>query len=81
LNRFIKDNLAKFYESDDHVVKDLAEKAADQARAVTEEYHLQPEETAGLAKLALYDFVILCGKPPLRSLLKSVFSSWIAAES
>lgn len=62
-------------------MKDLAEKAAGQARAITEEYHLYPQETAGLAKLALYDFVILCGKPPLRSLLEFVLSSWIAAES
>ena len=81
MNKFIKDNLTKFYEPDDHLVKDLAKKAAGQARTVTEEYHLRPEETAGLAKLALYDFVILCGKPPLRSLLEFVFSSRTAAES
>jgi hypothetical protein len=81
LNRFIKDNLTKFYESDNQVVKGLAEKAANQARTITEEYQLHPRETAGLAKLALYDFVILCGKPPLRSLLEFVFSSWITAES
>jgi hypothetical protein len=80
LNRFIENNLTKFYKQDDYLVKDLAERAADQARVVTREYRLQPEETAGLAKLALYDFVILCGKPPLRSLLEFVFSSWIAAE-
>ncbi len=54
-------------------MNNLAKKAADQARAVTEEYRLGPKETAGLAKLALYDFVILCGKPPLRSLLEFVF--------
>ena len=62
-------------------MRELAQKAADQTRAITKEYHLRPEETAGLSKLALYDFVILCGKPPLRSLLEFVFSSWIAAES
>jgi hypothetical protein len=81
LSRFVKNNLTQFYEPDDHLVKDLAERAADQARAITKEYCLQPEETAGLAKFALYDFVVLCGKPPLRSLLEFVFPSWIAAES
>jgi hypothetical protein len=73
LDNFIEENLANFYPPEDERVKELAKRAADQAQAVTDKFHLSPELTTGLAKLALYDFVILCGKAPLYSLLESVF--------
>ena len=73
LGDFIEENLANFYPPKDERVKALAKRAADQAQAVTDKFHLSPELTTGLAKLALYDFVILCGKTPLYSLLESVF--------
>jgi len=41
-------------------VQDLAKKAASKAQAVSTAFSLAPKYTAGLAKLALYDFVILC---------------------
>jgi hypothetical protein len=73
LDDFIEENLANFYPPKDERVRKLAKRAADQAQAVTDKFHLSPELTTGLAKLALYDFVILCGKVPLYSLSESVF--------
>ena len=68
LDNFIDENLAKFYKPGGEFVKDLAKRAASKAQAVSDQVWLLPEHPSGLAKLALYDFVILCGKPPSRSL-------------
>ena len=73
LGDFIEENLANFYPPKDERVKELANRAANQAQVVTDKFHLSPELTTGLAKLALYDFVILCGKAPLYSLSESIF--------
>jgi hypothetical protein len=66
LDEFIEKNLAGFYQPGEKFVQDLAKKAASQAQAVATAFTLAPKYTAGLSKLALYDFVILCGKlaPP-----------------
>ncbi|OCL09002.1 hypothetical protein AOQ84DRAFT_272414, partial [Glonium stellatum] len=60
LDDFIEDNLAYFYPPNDDRVKEIARRAADQAQTVTTKLQLSPDLTPGLAKLALYDFVILC---------------------
>jgi hypothetical protein len=59
---FIEKNLSAFYEPGDPFVEDIVQKAALRAQELTTTYHLAPETTPKLVKLALYDFVILCGK-------------------
>jgi hypothetical protein len=64
LDNFIEGNLAEFYQPRGEFVKDLAKRAASQAREASNELCMFPQYTSGLAKLALYDFIFLCGKPP-----------------
>lgn len=56
---FIDENLPEFYNRDDSL-RDLSQKAAVTAEEVTAEFGLRPELTKKVARLALYDFVILC---------------------
>jgi hypothetical protein len=43
-------------------MKNLARRASSQAKDVTDKWGLSEETTAGLIKLALYDFILLCGE-------------------
>lgn len=62
---FIDDNLRYFYRPDDPRVKELIQNAAARAKELQEEYQLSQNTTPSLIKMALYDFVILCGKARL----------------
>jgi hypothetical protein len=55
-------NVSAFYEPDDPEVEALIVRAASKAKEMTATYKLSAEVTPELVKLALYDFVILCGK-------------------
>ena len=58
---FVKKNIENFSQVTDKSVKSIAEKAATQADIIAAELGLRTEIIPGLAKLAFYDFVILCG--------------------
>ena len=58
---FIRKNLENFPQVTDKSVKSIAEKAATKADIIAAELGLRTEIIPGLTKLALYDFVILCG--------------------
>jgi nucleoside phosphorylase len=62
-SEFINNNLSNFYDRDPAFLEDLAQTATARAQRATEEFGLGPEFTPKLAKLGLYDFVILCGRP------------------
>jgi len=62
-SEFINNNLSNFYDRDSAFLEDIAQTATARAQRATEELGLSPEFTPKLAKLGLYDFVILCGKP------------------
>jgi len=53
LSEFVCQNLSKFRDSCDNAIGDIAKRAA--------QYASSDELVPGLAKLALYDFIILCG--------------------
>jgi hypothetical protein len=74
---FIDENLPEFYNRDDSL-RDLSQKAAVRAEEVTAEFGLRPELTKKVARLALYDFVILCGRLLCPHLWKHEVSSAIA---
>ena len=59
---FVTKNVKNFSKVTENSVKSIAERAAAQADAIAEEFGLRPEVTPELVKLALYDFVILCGQ-------------------
>lgn len=59
IDDFINQNLGPF-PFDPVELQNLAEKAAKAAKQIQEEYNLEPEEVLHLAKIALYDIVILC---------------------
>lgn len=61
-SEFINNNLNNFYDGDSAFLEKIAQTAAARAQRATEELGLSPEFTPKLAKLGLYDFVILCGK-------------------
>jgi len=67
---FIDENLPEFYNRDDSL-RDLSQKAAVRAEEVTAEFGLRPELTKKVARLALYDFVILCGRLLLSSFMEA----------
>lgn len=58
---FVAKNIENFSNVTEESVKSIAERAAAQADAIAEEFGLRPEVTPQLVKLALFDFVILCG--------------------
>jgi nucleoside phosphorylase len=62
VSEFIDENLPEFYHQNDSLRRDLAQKAAVRAEEVTAEFGLRSELTKKVARLALYDFVILCGR-------------------
>ena len=62
-SEFINDNLSNFYDRDSAFLEDLAQTVTARAQQATEEFGLGPDFTPKLAKLGLYDFVILCGRP------------------
>jgi hypothetical protein len=58
LSNFTQEHLRRFYEPNDETIQNVAMQAArDVARKINVPQNLMP----GLAKLALYDFIILCG--------------------
>jgi hypothetical protein len=59
---YIDENLPEFYRQDNSLRKDLSQKAAVRAEEVTAEFGLRSELTKKVARMALYDFVILCGR-------------------
>jgi hypothetical protein len=61
-SEFIIQNLSTFYDRDCAFLEDLAQTAAARALQTTEKFGLGSEFTPKLTKLALYDFVILCGR-------------------
>jgi len=61
---FISKNLNNLYNRNDVSMEGLTHEAIVRAEQVTEEFGLGPEFTPQLIKLALYDFVILCGRHP-----------------
>jgi hypothetical protein len=63
LGNFIDDNLSQFFDPSSKFVKELAKTAAETAKKVATELGLSAHTASGLARLALYDFVILCGEP------------------
>lgn len=65
-NFITENNLTGLYDLNSPRVLNLARLAANRAEEITTKYGLSPEETPKLTKLALYDFVILCGRvlPP-----------------
>lgn len=54
-----------FFGPHDPFVQTLAEKAVVEVKRVSTEFGLPCERASGIVKLALYDFVILCGRPPM----------------
>lgn len=65
LQEFIQTNLKGpegFLDPSNPFVKELSKNAAEKAGEVVSEYGLLLDETPKLVQLALYDFVILCGK-------------------
>jgi nucleoside phosphorylase len=62
-SEFINNNLSNFYDRDSAFLEVLAQTATARAQRATEEFGLGPEFIPKLAKLGLYDFVILCGRP------------------
>jgi hypothetical protein len=58
LSKFTQEHLRRFYDPNDEIVGNVARQAAQElARKINVPQKLMP----GLAKLALYDFIILCG--------------------
>jgi hypothetical protein len=63
LSEFTRTHLSRFYEPNDDTVRSIATQVAhDDFRRV----HVPDELIPGLAQLALYDFVIFCGKLVMR---------------
>lgn len=58
LSEFVQQNLRCFYKPHDKDVENIAKQAAEK---VSRELNVPHELMPGLAKLALYDFIILCG--------------------
>lgn len=58
---FVDKNLSLFYPPGDPSVEELIKRAAERAKDITDEYQLSRGITPSLVKMALYDFVILCG--------------------
>lgn len=58
LSEFVQQNLRQFYEPHGKDVKNIAKQAA---QKVVREVNVPHEFIPGLAKLALYDFIIFCG--------------------
>jgi hypothetical protein len=63
---FISKNLSALYDPNSPQVQQMMETAAFKAEEIMKKYELSPDLTRGLTKLALYDFVILCGQSPLQ---------------
>jgi hypothetical protein len=65
-SQFIARKLENFYcqsgSSSEHSTAQTIQQATARARQVTEDFGLSPEFTPRLVLLALYDFVILCGR-------------------
>jgi hypothetical protein len=82
ISEFItKNNLTAFHDPNDPRVHELALNAANKAEKITTEFGLSPELTPKLTKLALYDFVILCGRgPPFPFLCNHCIPPWTAAK-
>jgi hypothetical protein len=58
LSKFTQEHLRRFYKPNDETVQKVARQAAlEVARRINVPQNLMP----GVAKLALYDFIILCG--------------------
>jgi len=58
LSEFVRRNLRRFYKPHDKTVEDIARQAA---QKVSHEVDVPQKFIPGLAKLALYDFIIFCG--------------------
>jgi len=58
LSEFAQQNLRRFYKPNDEKVENIAKQAA---QKVSREVKVPHELMPGLAKLALYDFIIFCG--------------------
>ncbi|KAF2458875.1 hypothetical protein BDY21DRAFT_339116 [Lineolata rhizophorae] len=52
--------LSTFFDPKDPRVESIAKHAAAKAEEITRQYQLEPELTAGVVKLAFYDFAIVC---------------------
>ncbi|KAF2184563.1 hypothetical protein K469DRAFT_666366 [Zopfia rhizophila CBS 207.26] len=57
LSRFVEQNLQRFYDPYDETVRNIAEQAA---RKVSRKVNVPQQLMPGLAKLALYDFIMFC---------------------
>ena len=57
LSEFVQQNLGRFYKPHDKKVENIAKQAAQ----VSHEVNVPQEFIPGLAKLALFDFIIFCG--------------------
>ena len=62
LRRAISDNYSEFFDPDEPLVRELAQEAYRRGEDAVFEFGLPPNAIPGLAKLALHDFVILCGQ-------------------
>ncbi|KAH0539042.1 hypothetical protein FGG08_004388 [Glutinoglossum americanum] len=58
--KFVNSHLSKFPDFGDTHMKKLAQKASVRAKEAATKWNLSDETAAGLIKLALYDFVLLC---------------------
>jgi len=68
-SQFIARKLENFYgqsgSSSEHSTAQAIQQATVRAQKITEDFGLSPELTPRLVLLALYDFVILCGRLPV----------------
>ena len=58
LSEFVQQNLSRFYTPNDKDVENIAKQAA---KKVSSEVNVPQEFIPGLAKLALFDFIMFCG--------------------
>ena len=59
---FVTKDLQLFFGQNSSYVKKIAEKAAQMANKLADEFDVEREWIPGLVKLTLYDFIIFCGR-------------------